>query len=330
MVLGPVMHIHSNELRFLTFARFTFRARALTVLRLPRYKGSTFRGGFGYNLRKTVCINRWKECSRCILCSKCIYTYIFETKPPAGSRTEKSFAYVPHPYVLIPPDTEKEIFEPDETFVFDLVLFGRVIEYFPYFLFVFQQLGENGIGKQQGTFCIDSVANERFGSRVEMYSHATNCLGGETQVYSSENFFHIYRDIAAMDPEEITIRLITPFRLKIDGKLRRDFTFFDFFRNALNRLYLLTYFHCGNRFDRDHRDLLEMSKGIKIEKKDIQWRDWTRYSSRQKTKMKMGGVVGEFVIRGNLTPFLPFLKIGEFAHVGKATSMGLGKYEVRV
>jgi CRISPR-associated endoribonuclease Cas6 len=322
------MHSQSNELKHLTFARFIFKARALTVLRLPQYKGSTFRGGFGHNLRKTVCINRWKECSGCILCSRCIYTYIFETKPSAGSRTEKSFANVPHPYVLIPPDTEKEIFGPDEAFVFELVLFGRAIEYFPYFLFVFQQLGANGIGKEQGRFYVDSVANERFGSEIEMYNHVTNYLKGETQVYSSENFFHIYKDIAAVNPEEITIRLITPFRLKIDGKLRYDFTFFDFFRNSLNRLYLLTYFHCGNRFDRDHRELLEMSKEITITRKNLRWRDWTRYSNRQKTRMKMGGIVGEFVLRGNLAPFLPFLKIGEFAHVGKATSMGLGRYEV--
>jgi len=324
------MHSRFNELKHLTFARFIFKARALTVLRLPQYKGSTFRGGFGHNLRKTVCINRWKECSGCILCSKCMYAYIFETKPPAGSKTEKSFANVPHPYVLIPPDTEKKIFEPDETFAFKLVLFGRAIEYFPYFLFVFQQFGENGIGREQGIFCIDSVINERFGTGTEMYNHETNYLKGETQVYSSENFFHIYRDIAAVNPEKITIRLITPFRLKIDGKLMHDFSFFDFFRNALNRLYLLTYFHCGNRFDRDHRELLEMSKKIKIVDKDIWWHDWTRYSSRQRTKMEMGGVVGEFVLRGNLAPFLPFLKIGEFAHVGKGTSMGLGRYEIKV
>lgn len=324
------MHIEHNELKYLTFARFIFKARALTVLRLPQYKGSTFRGGFGHNLRKTVCINREKDCGKCILCSRCIYTYIFETKPPAGSKTEKSFADVPHPYVLIPPDTGKEIFEPDEVFTFELVLFGRAIEYFPYFLFVFQRLGAGGIGRKQGNFHIDSVANERFGSELSIYSNDTNCLKGDVQVYSSENFFHIYKDIAAMNVEEITIRLITPFRLKIDGKLRHDFTFFDFFRSYLNRLYLLTYFHCGNRFDRNHRELLEMSKGIKITRKALQWRDWTRYSNRQKTRMKMGGIAGDFVLRGNLTPFLPFLKIGEFAHVGKATSMGLGKYEVRV
>jgi CRISPR-associated endoribonuclease Cas6 len=323
-------YTYSNELKYLTFARFIFKARAQTVLHLPPYKGSTFRGGFGHHLRRTVCINRKKECNKCILVSKCIYTYIFETKPPDDSGIKNSFSEVPHPYVLNPPHTTKETFEPGESFIFELVLFGKAVDYFPYFLFVFQQLGGNGLGKEKGRFYIETVMNERFDSEKEIYSSTDKCIKGNIQIYSSENFFRVYTDILKMNPEEIKIRLLTPFRLKKDGHLRDDFNFFDLFRNLLNRLYLLTYFHCGNRFDRNHRELLEISKGIELpkEEKNIKWHDWVRYSNRQKTRMKMGGVLGEFGIKGDLAPFLPFLKIGEYTNIGKATSMGLGKYEI--
>ncbi|GBD96767.1 MAG TPA: CRISPR system precrRNA processing endoribonuclease RAMP protein Cas6 [Nitrospirae bacterium] len=322
------MHAPSNELRHLTFARFIFRARAETVLKLPPYKGSTFRGGFGCNLRRIICINSADDCNRCVLASRCIYTYIFETKPPEDSMITHSFSEVPHPYVLNPPHTAKETFEHSETFTFGLVLFGKAIDYFPYFLFVFQQLGENGIGREKGRFEIETVNNERFDTGVEIYSSADKCLKGNIQIYSSENFFRVYSDIIKMGPEQITVRLLTPFRFKKDGHFRDNFGFFDLFRNLLNRLYLLTYFHCGNRFDRDHRELLEMSKGVEIMDKNIRWHDWVRYSNRQKTRMKMGGVVGEFRIKGDLAQFLPFLKIGEYTNIGKATSMGLGKYEI--
>ncbi|NOZ70075.1 MAG: CRISPR system precrRNA processing endoribonuclease RAMP protein Cas6 [Deferribacteres bacterium] len=322
------MHTQSNELRYLTFARFIFRARAETVLNLPPYKGSAFRGGFGHNLKKIICINRLVECSRCVLVSRCIYAYIFETKPPEDPGIKHSFSEVPHPYVLNPPHTAKETFEPGETFTFELVLFGRAIDYFPYFLFVFQQLGENGIGRDRGRFEIESVNNERFGSEAVIYSSDDKCLKGDIQVYSSENFFRIYTDIIRMNPEHVRVRLLTPFRFRKDGRFRDDFDFFDLFRNLLNRLYLLTYFHCGNRFDRDHRGLLEKSKAVRITDKDIRWHDWTRYSNRQKSRMKMGGVIGEFGISGELGQFLPFLKIGEYTNIGKATSMGLGKYEI--
>ncbi|RMD54747.1 MAG: CRISPR system precrRNA processing endoribonuclease RAMP protein Cas6 [Nitrospirae bacterium] len=145
-------------------------------------------------------------------------------------------------------------------------------------------------------------------------------------MYTSESFFPIWREILFSDPKEVTIRLLTPLRIKIAGHLSDDFTFFEFFRSLLNRLYLLTYFHCGNRFEREHRELLEMSKDIEILDKHLHWHDWIRYSNRQKTKMKMGGIKGEFRIRGEIKPFLPFLKIGEYIHVGKGTTMGLGRY----
>jgi CRISPR-associated endoribonuclease Cas6 len=323
-----MQYTQHNELKYLRFSRFIFVARAETELLLPRYKGSAFRGGFGHNLRRTVCINRREDCGGCILQSRCIYCYVFETKPPADSSLKTYFADVPHPYILVPPDIEKSFFRPEERFRFELILVGKAIDYLPYFLFVFMQVGENGVGKDRGRFYIESVFNERFGEEVEIYSHESGSLSGNIQIYTSESFFPLYREMIAADPEQITIRLLTPLRIKIAGHLSDDFTFFDLFRSLLNRLYMLTYFHCGNRFERDHKELLAMSREIEIVEKNLYWQDWERYSSRQKTRMKMGGVRGEFTIRGGLIPFLPFLKIGEYIHIGKATTMGLGRYEI--
>jgi CRISPR/Cas system endoribonuclease Cas6 (RAMP superfamily) len=44
--------------------------------------------------------------------------------------------------------------------------------------------------------------------------------------------------------------------------------------------------------------------------------------------MKMGGFVGEITFQGELEQFLPFIALGEYIHVGKGTSFGLGKYEI--
>ncbi len=119
--------------------------------------------------------------------SKCIYTYIFETKPPEDSGIKHSFSEVPHPCVLNPPHTTKETFEPGETLTFELVLFGKAIDYFPYFLFVFQQLGDNGIGRERGRFEIESVNNERFDRETEIYNSEDKCLKGDIHIYSREN-----------------------------------------------------------------------------------------------------------------------------------------------
>ena len=62
--------------------------------------------------------------------------------------------------------------------------------------------------------------------------------------------------------------------------------------------------------------------------KHLTWRDWTRYSCRQQQKMELGGVVGSWQLTGELAPFLPFLHLGQWLHVGKEAVFGLGGYDL--
>jgi CRISPR/Cas system endoribonuclease Cas6 (RAMP superfamily) len=73
-----------------------------------------------------------------------------------------------------------------------------------------------------------------------------------------------------------------------------------------------------------------MAKGIKTKETQFRWYDWKRYSSRQETKIGMGGFVGEITFVGNLALFLPLIRAGEILHVGKGTSFGLGRYEMLI
>ncbi len=44
--------------------------------------------------------------------------------------------------------------------------------------------------------------------------------------------------------------------------------------------------------------------------------------------MSLGGVTGTISYEGDLAEFRTLLKLGEYVHVGKGTSFGLGKYEI--
>ena len=66
---------------------------------------------------------------------------------------------------------------------------------------------------------------------------------------------------------------------------------------------------------------------VRIKDSRLRWYDWERYSSR-KGRMKLGGLMGSISYEGNLDKFLPLLKIGEYIHVGKAVTFGLGRYRV--
>jgi len=74
------------------------------------------------------------------------------------------------------------------------------------------------------------------------------------------------------------------------------------------------------------RKLIEAAESVEVKKSTLRWRDWQRYSTRQETRMKLGGLVGQITYGGELAPFMPFLRAGELTHAGKGTSFGLGKY----
>lgn len=57
--------------------------------------------------------------------------------------------------------------------------------------------------------------------------------------------------------------------------------------------------------------------------------DIDRHSSRQQTRMKLGGLLGRFTIEGDTEPLRPWLELGVQLHVGKNASMGYGMFGVK-
>jgi len=46
--------------------------------------------------------------------------------------------------------------------------------------------------------------------------------------------------------------------------------------------------------------------------------------------MKLGGVVGDVLYRGELTGLYPYLKAGEVLSIGKGIAFGFGRYKVTI
>jgi hypothetical protein len=61
----------------------------------------------------------------------------------------------------------------------------------------------------------------------------------------------------------------------------------------------------------------------------LHWFDWVRYSSRQQQEMTLGGVLGRWALHGpsdTLAQLWPWLWLGQWLHVGKNATMGMGGY----
>ncbi|MEK6589841.1 MAG: CRISPR system precrRNA processing endoribonuclease RAMP protein Cas6 [Nitrospinota bacterium] len=318
------------------FSKFSFLLRAKDILMLPQYKGSTLRGGFGNAFKKVVCTIRNSICDECLLKAKCIYSYIFETPPPEGSEILRKYEKAPHPFVIEPPLETKMHYKPDETLTFNLILIGKAVDYLPYFIYTFEELGRIGIGKGRGKYelkevCCDwkqiynsvdrqlkqvknnspSIPSYLKRGKEELPPLYKGGLRGVTQKYSL-----------------ITLNFITPARIIVNEDLVVDLEFHHLIRSLLRRISTLSYFHHGKRMEIDFKGLIERASRIRAKERNTKWYDWERYSARQDTKMKMGGFIGKVTFEGDLNEFLPFIRLGEIIHVGKGTSFGLGKYEI--
>ncbi len=288
---------------------------------LPSYKGSTLRGGFGHAFKRVVCALKSKECAGCLLKGRCVYAYVFETPPPEGTKMMRKYASAPHPFVIEPPPERRRGYIPGEEITFGLTLIGRAIDYLPYFVYAFDELGRIGIGRGKAGFeLVDVVCNGE-----GIYDAGTRTLGS----YSSSDLNISFPAPSGAVSEPLTLRFLTPTRIVYGGRLTFDLEFHVLVRNLLRRLSLLSYFHCdAEPADWDFREIIRKAESVRVKSRSLGWHDWERYSARQKTRMKMGGFVGEATFEGDTGPFMDLVRAGEVLHVGKGTAFGLGRFMI--
>lgn len=100
-------------------------------------------------------------------------------------------------------------------------------------------------------------------------------------------------------------------------------------RGALGHaLARLAYFHGDAPLETDFKGLTSAARALNADAA-LQWREQVRYSARQRSEMKLGGVVGALRIDGqDLSPFWPYLWLGQWTHAGAAATMGNGVYQL--
>lgn len=72
----------------------------------------------------------------------------------------RKYEAAPHPFVIEPPLERKRGYKPGEGITFGLTLVGRAIDYLPYFIYTFNELGKTGLGKGRGKFELKAVRSQ--------------------------------------------------------------------------------------------------------------------------------------------------------------------------
>ena len=310
----------------LEVAELRLNLRSETDIRLPRYAGSTLRGAFGVAFKQLVCVNPTRVCEGCAVRAQCPYIYVFETPPTVDQGIFRQYPAVPHPFVMTPPgDGQSEPrYNPGDALAFGLTLIGRGLLYLPYFLYTFDQLGQQGIGAGRGRYVLTGAsAADAGGQWHPVYDGQTKQLVADYPRIRSA------LDEPAGPVERVQLNFVTPARLIERDDLVTDLSFRALFGALLRRVSALCQFHGDGPLEVDFKGLTERAAAVQTVASDVTWYDWERYSNRQKRAMKLGGLIGSVAYEGALDEFMPYLRLGERVHVGKGTSFGLGKYEMR-
>ena len=251
--------------------------------------GSTLRGAFGVSLKKVVCINPAYSCEECFAKENCLFYDFFEAKNRA------------HRYRF---DFE---LNPDN-YNFTLYLFEEATEKLPYVLSaVHKMLTEQGLGVRRETFTIDTITCN--GKKV--YQDGNFDLSGITAQQFQINTI----------PEQIKLTFRTPLRMKYQNRLL----------NKKPPLEPLLYSIQNRLTEIKNEPKSKLTFQPHYHEKDahVHFVDQTRRSNRQKTKLQIGGIIGEITYDQIDEKSVILLKLGEILGVGKQTVFGMGKIEVK-
>lgn len=265
-----------------------------------------FRSVLGNELHYLSCVLKQQTCGVCPLRFKCAYSVIFENPVDKDNIVIAGRDKAPSPYIM-----QAEYYKNTEIDKVDItVIFtGAGVEYISYFLLAVKRAGEKGMFKE----------------RIKYEMGYVSCINNE---YSLEfDFTSLPLEIYAFNEgnetahKKFNIQLITPFRYKKSGKYESNITINDILLSAKRRVDMLSAFY-GDKSITPKLDFIENSKTIGS---TLSWVDSSRYSRRQDTNMKIGGIIGSILIEADFSQqHLSLLEAAKLFNIGKNVSFGLG------
>ena len=170
---------------------------------------------------------------------------------------------------------------------------------------------------------IYKVLKERGISKDRVKANELEIKVNDEIIYNGKNFKEIKRDSLSFNIDsfssKVHINISTPIRIKENNRLVRE--------NLKLESLLRSIWHRFNRLKDKTPSKLPFKPEYKLINKNLSFVDFTRYSNRQKTKMKLGGVMGFLDLEIDENSY-KLLKLGEIIGVGKQVTFGFGNIKV--
>jgi len=278
------------------------------------------RGAFGTMLRRMCCHPDCPGATRCELQHSCPYAVLFEPRPPADARVLRNYQAIPRPFVFRPPLEETTLYE--QPFQFGLVLAGKSVAYLPHVAMSFAQLAGEGFGLNRAKVKLE---------RVEQISPEKLVYDGASEVMHQPDPPSPNPHPPSPEVNRVAVHFLTPTHLVFQEQTVREPEFHHLIRRLRDRLNSLAVFYGDGPLDLDFAGLAERAQAVRCVSRDLRWEDRSRASSKPSKRGQrhsIGGFTGNCVYDGNLTEFVPLLRLGELGHVGKHAAWGNGWFEI--
>lgn len=285
---------------------------------IPTHAGSMLRGAFGIALRRLSCLTELPNCQHCPFNTGCAYTQIFENTNDNGT----------NPYVLRLPKAQTIL--PSHTWQFGMTLIGMASEHYELVIRAWQDALMIGIGGGTHRVSAKIVKVMNMGQTIFEKNHF---------IITTPRALKTITTPSIDSPTNFTLHFITPFRLQHQGKIAHQSHQFEpkhLLVNLYNRIL-----RCQTNHDKDNdwqigyadfgeflSDIDKLSFENRVHPVNI-----NRHSSRQGRKITLFGMIGDVIITGDggvLARLLRLLWLGQYVHVGKSTTLGLGQYQLQI
>ncbi|WP_240695850.1 CRISPR system precrRNA processing endoribonuclease RAMP protein Cas6 [Candidatus Chloroploca sp. Khr17] len=313
----------------LEMVRLRLTMRLLGDARLPAFKGSLLRGGFGYAFQRATCPAAcWGNAHACEAPIICPYRWVFATPHPPEVAELHDLQDVPRPFVVRLGTDERTTYRAGEALEFQVTLLGRGIDYLPFFLFGFAHLGERGLGAARTPARLERV------EALEPWRPTGPVIYQDGRLITPSTMPSIDGPAisarASELPDTLQLTIASPLRIKSRGHLMERIDLPAIIRATAWRLDTLALFHGGGAWGVNHHELAEAARVIKLEREHVRWEDRERQSDGRhgRQRMHLGGLVGSVILHDVPRDLRTLLVAASIIQIGKACVFGNGVIDI--
>lgn len=294
------------------YCEVDFRIKFLEETILPKYKNSMLIGALVNKLMYLYCINN-KECGKCNIKNNCIIQILmgfnFTGNRPLVEQCKDIF-----PNFILVCNSSKTKYYKETSLEFRILFLGKATNFISQFIYAFDTLGSEGIGKSKSKYILEGVYND---AGIPIYEKG----------YFYDNKIQTNSLIQYIESRKSKIKMGKGLYLKTPFNFRGniiDFNLESIFIAIFNRLEGLNIIS-----DEDRQKLKKLLRLNLIENFKVNIINRKYLINREERYIQIIGFKGRIGFNEAINEYLDYILACEKIHVGSNILLGFGNFNVK-